>query len=99
MDTDIQAPQEGTVAERNDLHGISYKLKTIKVPTISLDCFVKENQLEVELIKVDLEGKNRNFSKELNTIKMQKRFCCHVSAISPPISLNSNQCLNPRTGL
>ena len=63
----------GSASSLKKLHGISYEPKTVKVPTISLDRFVKENQLEVGLIKVDLEGAESEFLKGAkHTIKTQK---------------------------
>ena len=63
----------GSASSLKKLHGISYEPKTVKVPTISLDRFVRENQLEVGLIKVDLEGAESEFLKGAeHTIKTQK---------------------------
>ena len=63
----------GSASSLKKLHGISYEPETIKVPTISLDRFVRENQLEVGLIKVDLEGAESEFLKGAeHTIKTQK---------------------------
>ena len=63
----------GSASSLKKLHGISYEPETVKVPTISLDRFVRESQLEVGLIKVDLEGAESEFLKGAeHTIKTQK---------------------------
>ena len=63
----------GSSSSLKKLHGIPYERETIKVQTVSLDRFVKENQLEVGLIKVDLEGAESEFLKGAeHTIKTQK---------------------------
>ena len=63
----------GSSSSLKKLHGIPYERETIKVQTVSLDRFVKENQLEVGLIKADLEGAETEFLKGAkHTIQTQK---------------------------
>ena len=69
----LEFNQCGSASSLKKLHGISYAPQTVRVPTISLDRFVKENQLEVGLIKVDLEGAESEFLEGAeHTIKTQK---------------------------
>ncbi|MBR1777549.1 MAG: FkbM family methyltransferase [Alphaproteobacteria bacterium] len=59
-------------ASLNRLNGVTYN-ETIKVQTITLDKYVQENNLDVGLIKVDLEGAEQEFLKGAEqTIKAQK---------------------------
>ena len=52
---------------------IDSNLAEEKIETITLDSFVEENNIEVGLIKTDLEGFEQNFLKgAVNTIKNQK---------------------------
>ena len=71
--TSLEFNLSGSASSLEKLHGIFYEPETIKVPTISLDRFVRENQLEVGLIKVDLEGAESEFLRGArHTIKTQK---------------------------
>ena len=62
-----------SAASLDKLPGIPYEEKTVKIPAITLDKFVRENNLHVGLIKTDLEGAELAFLKGAKqTIEEQK---------------------------
>lgn len=71
-ETELEFNINSSASSLNRLSGVTYN-ETIKVPTVTLDKFVAENNLNVGLIKVDLEGAEQEFLKGAEqTIRNQK---------------------------
>ncbi len=72
-ETELEFNLQGSCTSAFKLGAIEYREGIVKVPTVTLDSFVKKNNLRVGLIKVDLEGAELEFLKGAkNTIKSQK---------------------------
>ncbi len=72
-ETELEMHVQGSCSSFTEVGGIQYVNGTVKVPTVTLDHFVRRRRLKVGLIKVDLEGAELEFLQGAErTIRTQK---------------------------
>ncbi len=72
-ETELEMHAQGSCSSLTEVGNIKYVDGTVKVPTVTLDNFVRENKIDVGLIKVDLEGAELEFLQGAeHTIRTQK---------------------------
>ncbi len=72
-ETELEMHVQGSCSSFTEVGGIQYVNGTVKVPTVTLDHFVRRRRLKVGLIKVDLEGAELEFLQGAeHTIRTQK---------------------------